>query len=147
MTLNEKLKKKSYMFRWKFRLNLTAVNQKKLIRLSEQQNHRCYCGSVTLNLMDSNYKPDHKLCATIEHLEPLSSGGTYNFSNLVMACRNCNINRSNVVTAEQFFEIRKYDFWKSILRAQAKGQEYGPFTSSKFRNFLRNVDFRSQRLK
>ncbi len=49
-------------------------------RLYNMQEGRCfYCNSVV------------KFCwSSVEHIVPVSKGGTYSASNMVMACRGCN---------------------------------------------------------
>ena len=34
--------------------------------------------------------------ATLEHVVPLSQGGSWNISNLLLACRRCNFNRGDM---------------------------------------------------
>jgi 5-methylcytosine-specific restriction endonuclease McrA len=56
--------------------------------LSEQQNHRCcWCG---VRMADEHGDTQ----ATIEHLLPLSLGGTNVEDNLAVACRRCNEDRA-----------------------------------------------------
>ena len=56
-------------------------------RLCEAQNWRCcYCG---VKMEDGGTKP------TFEHVIPRSKGGAHEESNLVIACRDCNMKRGN----------------------------------------------------
>lgn len=73
-------------------------------RLAEAQNWRCcYCGEVC----DSE-EPDWKP-ATFEHVVELSKGGADNWDNLVMACYDCNDERGNKMTAEEFYRRKQND--------------------------------------
>lgn len=89
----------------------TAVRRAKLIRLSEQQGHRCaYCGHLTWLLgYDGPQRTNHPHArvvyrATLEHVIPQSQGGTDSLFNLVMACAPCNSYRSSM-PVEQFVQL------------------------------------------
>lgn len=88
--------------------------RRKLIMLSERQNHRCcYCGCDTWHPDIIDYKTDRSKSnkATLEHLLPTSQGGTFSWDNLVMACSECNTARGDIP-----FE----DFLKSIQKLNLK---------------------------
>lgn len=60
-------------------------------RLAEAQNWRCaYCGIKCTDEREIGHS------ATIEHIVPRSIGGRDVWENMVMACKNCNSNRSSV---------------------------------------------------
>jgi len=84
------------------------ANRRKLIKLSESQNHRCcYCGGETWhpNIIDYGRINDRTELtrATIEHLLPDSQGGTYRMDNLAMACSDCNNARGDQ-SIEEFLQ-------------------------------------------
>jgi 5-methylcytosine-specific restriction endonuclease McrA len=94
------------------------ARRRRLIKLSERQNHRCcYCTRLTWlfqtapTALQSGYQPDRLpgmskgAKATLEHLIGISDGGTEHESNLVMACYRCNSVRSNWMSALEFWEI------------------------------------------
>jgi len=67
---------------------------------------RClYCGiqcRVTKIVPGKRQEPDK---ATIDHLTPKSMGGTNNFENLALACRDCNYERQTTPWLE--FAVKK----------------------------------------
>jgi 5-methylcytosine-specific restriction endonuclease McrA len=66
-------------------------------RLSEAQNHRCcYCH---VRFSDDRASPYY---ATLEHVIPISRGGSNNLKNLVVACEACNNIRGSRYKAEEF---------------------------------------------
>lgn len=79
---------------------LNYVPNRRLVRLSEAQNHRCaYCGCVmALNNGD-------RRSATIDHVIPLSRGGRRNLANEVAACWRCNNSRGDT-EAHVYFAAR-----------------------------------------
>ena len=96
-------KRKEYLGAW-------AANsrRKKLLRLSERQNHRCcYCGVHTWHPMIEDGIPAHKKLkrhqSTLEHIKTRAEGGTFAWNNLVMACSECN-NTRGAMTVEEFME-------------------------------------------
>lgn len=76
---------------WKEGYVILSRNKLKLkLQISAEQNHRCcYCWFRT------NETRIQKHTATIEHIIPKSKGGDAQYSNLVMACYNCNNRRGN----------------------------------------------------
>lgn len=74
-----------------------GLNSKKkrkyLLRLMEAQSGLCaYCPTKCVAVKRWRYDPAQ---ATIDHVIPLSRGGTSRVSNLVMACRACNEAKDN----------------------------------------------------
>jgi len=99
---------------------LAAVRRRKLLKLSEQQNHRCcYCTQRTWMFGRQQissllgYEEDRlpgmskNTLATLEHIVPISSGGTEHESNLIMSCYRCNTSRGSQYSAIEFWEIRQ----------------------------------------
>jgi hypothetical protein len=59
--------------------------------VARRANHRCeYCGAPEVIF---NFPFE------VEHIRPISRGGADDESNLALACRSCNIHKSNWVTA------------------------------------------------
>lgn len=57
-----------------------SVSKEKRNRVYKRDRNRCrYCGI--------HFKPEH---LTVDHIMPLSKGGTNDLSNLVTACVDCN---------------------------------------------------------
>lgn len=99
----------------------------KLLRLSEQQNHRCaYCGVVMLHpAFKGPKKPPraqppypavnwrsytkHKKMrrATLDHIVPRCDGGTLANDNIVVACKLCNNYRGNQPADVAFSRIQR----------------------------------------
>jgi hypothetical protein len=76
-----------------------SFSDRRRARLSGEQNHRCcYCGTETH--LDGDGDPDKR--ATVEHVEPLVTGGANEWSNLAMACSRCNTLRGAVGWLEFF---------------------------------------------
>jgi hypothetical protein len=77
----------------------TRKRREWILKLSEQQNHRCcYCGVETWTPYDDGPTanlwggPKHKR-ATVEHILARFDGGTNRKGNVVMACARCNQRR------------------------------------------------------
>lgn len=63
----------------------------------EAQEGRCYlCGG----LMDRDYMPGSVTWATVDHIVPLSRGGTWDAENLAAAHRGCNTWKRNSLLSE-----------------------------------------------
>ena len=75
-----------------------GISKKSLRKLFGDQCH--YCG-ITMDFAGTTkaagYKDSH---ATIEHILPLSKGGTHTWDNVVLACRRCNISKHNKTSDE-----------------------------------------------
>lgn len=54
--------------------------------LSKRDGYRCYMCDMEFN---------EKQRATIDHVKPLSKGGTWDLENLKLACRRCNVVKGN----------------------------------------------------
>lgn len=84
---------------------LGDARRRKLLRCSEQQNHRCcYCGCHTWHPSYGEHGRKGRL-ATLEHIRTRESGGTDSMDNLSMACYNCNNSRGNLEDPIEFYEI------------------------------------------
>jgi 5-methylcytosine-specific restriction endonuclease McrA len=84
---------------------LAEARRRKLLRCSEQQNHRCcYCSRKTWHPSYGETGPK-RLMATLEHVVTRREGGTDSMNNLTMACYRCNNERSDHFTAEEFYEM------------------------------------------
>lgn len=71
----------------------SKARQRRLLKLSESQNHQCaYCGCRTW-LAAYGEKGPNSQRATLEHVVPVSCGGTERYDNTVMACCFCNSHR------------------------------------------------------
>ena len=77
--------------------------------LAEAQNWRCcYCGLRTHTLEANLLYP---LSPTLEHVIPLTSGGTDHPDNLVIACHRCNTLRG-AQEIESFLRLMNYYRWR-----------------------------------
>lgn len=78
------------------------MNMAKRIKLAARHNWRCYwCDQATRAEMG------YQNSATIEHLVPVSQGGTNSSSNLASACRRCN-NVRGVKSVEEFRSLAAF---------------------------------------
>jgi len=69
-------------------------NKDRITKLSEQQGHRCcYCGVRTWS-KHYGERGSWMNMATIEHFRCKTHGGTFRYSNIVMACSQCNNQRA-----------------------------------------------------
>ena len=69
------------------------TNKERITRLSEEQGHRCcYCGIKTWS-KHYGEKGSYRDMATIEHYRCKTHGGTFKYTNLAMACSQCNTER------------------------------------------------------
>lgn len=67
-----------------------------LLSLCWKQNYICpYCGCRMVVVTQQRGVPDPEEKATVEHVIPLSKGGTNRKNNLVAACVKCNQARGN----------------------------------------------------
>lgn len=71
--------------------------------LFERFNYICQgCNVKCVHPNDTNYNEDN--CATIDHIKPVSKGGSHTYDNTQLLCRKCNwIKRDN----ENYFEHKK----------------------------------------
>lgn len=84
---------------------LAEARRTKLLRCSEQQNHRCcYCNVRTWHPSYGETGPK-RLVATLEHVLTRREGGTDHMHNLTMACSGCNSKRGDRYDAVEFYEI------------------------------------------
>ena len=76
----------------------SGISKKSLRKLLGENCH--YCG-IQMDFSGTTkalgYKDAH---ATIEHVIPLSKGGTHTWGNVVLACRKCNITKHNKTKLE-----------------------------------------------
>lgn len=85
-------------------------------RVAERAMHRCeYCHAPEVIF---NFPFE------VEHIVPLSLSGTDEYSNLALACRSCNLNKSDYLTAIDPLtneEVRlfhpRHDVWPTHFRA------------------------------
>ena len=63
----------------------------------------CYC-STLVDFNAGPYAPDR---ATVEHVVPVSRGGTHTFDNTAIACRACNISKRNSIFLVEWVARRK----------------------------------------
>lgn len=83
---------KPYINKHRVRFRLLKYKRHLLVRLSEEQNHRCCgCGIKTFYppLVMSGEKVEDDW-ATLERVLPGAFGGRYRYENLVMYCFKCN---------------------------------------------------------
>ncbi len=86
-------------------MKLAEARRRKLLRCSEQQNHRCcYCGVLTWHPSYGETGSKRRL-ATLEHVEARAVGGTDNMNNLSMACSRCNNDRGDQYDAVEYYEM------------------------------------------
>jgi len=93
-------------------------NPKRLMKLSEQQNHRCcYCGKHTWSL---HYGEDGRWqdMATIEHIQCRKNGGTNKKGNIAMACSECNNTRARMNPVVFLYERQGLIDWKLVPKDQ-----------------------------
>lgn len=80
-----------------------------LMALYRKQRGRCiYCGYLMWPSMPQPYSNDiGTMLATLDHMKPLSRGGTNKFTNLVAACYHCN-NEKGSMDAVEFRQWRQW---------------------------------------
>lgn len=93
-----------------------------LIKLSGEQNHRCaYCGDdLILHCDKTKYQQRRK--ATIDHVIPVSEGGTYDYENLVAACAQCNSVKQST-NAYEFFAFINTPLKRKEILANVKDRK------------------------
>ena len=71
-------------------------------RVFQADGYVCYgCGRKCLKSAPNN----HPLQATIDHVIPLSKGGTHEYANVRTMCRQCNVSKGNRGGGEQLLLI------------------------------------------
>ena len=92
---------------------------------------RCcvYCNIETwlpergTDIMKSRYKSTKDSVATIEHITPLSIGGSNTDENMAISCWDCNTSKCNT-PHDDFMRIRKMSNWKNRVRTQIRHQNW-----------------------
>ncbi len=82
--------------------------------LKEEWNHECaYCGVKERNKE-----------MTIDHIIPIAKQGTDEYSNLVPACRSCNLSKGNRAVRQWYFDQPEYtkERWLKIKQHMSKEQ-------------------------
>lgn len=77
-----------------------GISIKKLI---ERDGNKCYLCNREVEFSNSTINP---LYPNIEHVIPISRGGTHSWSNVKVACRYCNIHKSSM-TLEEYLEVQE----------------------------------------
>lgn len=70
------------------------------LALRKRDGKRCHFCKVTMSFKpvpNGGYRPKR---ATLEHLMPLSRGGTHTWANVVLACWQCNVRKNNSTDGE-----------------------------------------------
>jgi len=75
--------------------NKKSKSKKRRNRIYKNRLHVCYYCEVPLTFEK----------ATVDHLTPVSKGGTNDSMNLVLACRSCNMEKSDM-TENKYWEFR-----------------------------------------
>lgn len=81
-------------------------------KLKEEWNHQCaYCG----------IKERHKEL-TIDHVLPIKKGGDDSYTNLVPACRSCNLSKGHAGVRQWYFDHEEYSLerWNKIKQHISK---------------------------
>ena len=95
------------------------------IQLFESQHGRCYYCDTRL-AMDNKYAliPEY---ATIDHIMPLSKGGSNRVDNKVLACRQCNtVKGSFVGTLDEIRNyIKDYHTHEAMKQEERRKRKYG----------------------
>ena len=76
--------------------------------LRKRDGDKCYYCHRVMDFSRAVGRKFHDLHATIEHLEPISRGGSHTFDNCVLACRSCNLTK-NAGDIEEFVGYRDSD--------------------------------------
>lgn len=96
---------------------------RKIVILSEQQNHRCcYCGCVMF-IAKSQTQFKRINAATIEHVVPKAQKGVKDYENEIAACRLCN----NIRSADdpyEFYEWRQLHLDDDVRTLQKAISKY-----------------------
>lgn len=76
--------------------------------LRKRDGDKCYYCHRVMDFSRAVGRKFHDLHATIEHLEPISRGGSHTFDNCVLACRSCNLTK-HAGGIEEFVGYRDSD--------------------------------------
>lgn len=69
---------------------IESVNKRKVY---ERDKHRCYVCNTKVVMCD-DYQPNQ---ATLDHIIPLSKGGSHTYDNVRTCCHRCNSNKANTI--------------------------------------------------
>lgn len=72
--------------------------------LRRQYGDRCFYCDVVMDFARYTHKTRPKNQATIEHVEPVSRGGAHDWTNVVLACLDCNLSK-NATPLEQWLAV------------------------------------------
>jgi 5-methylcytosine-specific restriction endonuclease McrA len=73
------------------------------IKVFERDKWRCHlCGVKTIKALRGSYEP---LSPELEHIIPLSVGGTHTYGNVACSCRACNIKKGNKIIGQVSLEL------------------------------------------
>jgi len=92
--------------------------------LKKQDSRCCYCGTVivlTFHFKAVEGRSPPSWLATIEHITPLSEGGTNHFNNLALSCYACNQERNNEALERRSSKEASNDPSESQREDQARG--------------------------
>ena len=77
------------------RVRCGVVTAEQLSDMMVDQGGRCfYCGIA----MDMSHPRNKPASCTIDHIVPLSKGGTHEIQNIRLACKSCNSSKGDKVT-------------------------------------------------
>lgn len=76
--------------------------------LRKRDGDKCYYCHRVMDFSRAVGRKFHDLHATIEHLQPISRGGSHTFDNCVLACRSCNLTK-HAGDIEEFVGYRDSD--------------------------------------
>lgn len=83
-----------------------------LVRRSFQNGFKCvYCG-ITMKLNGGGND-----IFTIDHVIPLSMGGTNEIKNLCVCCRECNYSKGKLESKEYMETINWRNLWQSLFQS------------------------------
>jgi len=92
----------------------------KIQHLFRIHNGRCiYCEQATWIVhvpVPLDVLPTHKNRGTIEHVIPVSRGGSNRSTNLTLSCMDCNKTRAHL-PHEVFAKLRKHPHWRLLVLA------------------------------
>jgi 5-methylcytosine-specific restriction endonuclease McrA len=86
------LRSRSRLLRWH---NHAAIRQIRAQMLEEQVNRCLYCGRLMILAEKSEYAEQFDFTVTIDHITPISMGGTEDPENLAVVCYQCNQERGD----------------------------------------------------
>lgn len=100
------------------------ISRSKKIKVLERDNYICQiCGKKVVTDIDKINTDEY---FNIDHIKPISKGGSNSYENLRTLCRKCNVSRKNIdIDDYRKILLKKAEFTLAETRLNCMCKEYG----------------------